>query len=305
MLARGRLRGGETLRSEAAPDELRRRGGRGAGRRPLAGGPRPASRSRSPLLLARHGETPLPPYITDRPGRPRALPDRLRAPAGLGRRADRRPALHARPGRRAARAPASSSSTSRCTSAWRTFKPVTAARLEDHPLHEEPLRRRPRRVAAHRGGPRRRAARRGCGHHHGAPARGAGRRCRRRAGPAAGATRRRRRACADAGVVEGRTGLFIPPGHRFAVVDGLITNFHLPRTSLLAPGHGVLRRRRDQAHLRATRWRGATASTASATPCWPGAAGKRALRRAAPRAGARARAGAEGASPAGGSRSGR
>jgi S-adenosylmethionine:tRNA ribosyltransferase-isomerase len=32
----------------------------------------------------------------------------------------------------------------------------------------------------------------------------------------------------------GPTGLFITPGYRWTVVDGLITNFHLPRTSLLA-----------------------------------------------------------------------
>lgn len=31
----------------------------------------------------------------------------------------------------------------------------------------------------------------------------------------------------------GRTNLFIYPGYRFAVVDALITNFHLPRSSLL------------------------------------------------------------------------
>lgn len=30
----------------------------------------------------------------------------------------------------------------------------------------------------------------------------------------------------------GRTGLFIYPGHRFKRVDGLVTNFHLPRSSL-------------------------------------------------------------------------
>ena len=32
----------------------------------------------------------------------------------------------------------------------------------------------------------------------------------------------------------GPTGLFITPGYRWQVVDGLITNFHLPRSSLLA-----------------------------------------------------------------------
>ncbi|HEY7355269.1 MAG TPA: tRNA preQ1(34) S-adenosylmethionine ribosyltransferase-isomerase QueA, partial [Ktedonobacterales bacterium] len=40
----------------------------------------------------------------------------------------------------------------------------------------------------------------------------------------------------DAAQVEpaqGRTTLFITPGHRFRLVDALITNFHLPRSSLL------------------------------------------------------------------------
>jgi S-adenosylmethionine:tRNA ribosyltransferase-isomerase len=32
----------------------------------------------------------------------------------------------------------------------------------------------------------------------------------------------------------GETSLFITPGHRFRLVGGLVTNFHLPRTSLLA-----------------------------------------------------------------------
>jgi S-adenosylmethionine:tRNA ribosyltransferase-isomerase len=32
---------------------------------------------------------------------------------------------------------------------------------------------------------------------------------------------------------EGETRLFIRPGHRFELVAGLITNFHLPKSSLL------------------------------------------------------------------------
>ncbi len=38
---------------------------------------------------------------------------------------------------------------------------------------------------------------------------------------------------AATGELEGESGLFIQPGFRFAVVDVLMTNFHLPRSSLL------------------------------------------------------------------------
>ena len=42
-------------------------------------------------------------------------------------------------------------------------------------------------------------------------------------------------AAADDGVIrpfEGDTAIFITPGYRFKVIDGLITNFHLPRSTL-------------------------------------------------------------------------
>jgi len=35
-------------------------------------------------------------------------------------------------------------------------------------------------------------------------------------------------------LLQGRTGLFITPGYRFKRVDALLTNFHLPRSTLLA-----------------------------------------------------------------------
>jgi S-adenosylmethionine:tRNA ribosyltransferase-isomerase len=33
---------------------------------------------------------------------------------------------------------------------------------------------------------------------------------------------------------EGVTHLFILPGYRFQLIDGMLTNFHLPRSTLLA-----------------------------------------------------------------------
>ena len=36
------------------------------------------------------------------------------------------------------------------------------------------------------------------------------------------------------GDTEGFTGLFIHPGFRFKLVDAMITNFHMPRTTVLA-----------------------------------------------------------------------
>jgi S-adenosylmethionine:tRNA ribosyltransferase-isomerase len=41
-------------------------------------------------------------------------------------------------------------------------------------------------------------------------------------------------AAGDLRPVRGEAGAFIRPGHRFKAIDALITNFHLPRSSLLA-----------------------------------------------------------------------
>jgi len=130
-----------------------------------------------------------------------------------------------------------------------TFKPVTAARLEDHPLHEEPFvvdRAVWSRIAAARAAGRRVVA---VGTTMVRLLEELGR-APLAATPAAGTP--------GAGLVEGRTGLFILPGHRFAVVDGVITNFHLPRTSLLAlvmAFCGVDETRRIYAHAVARRYR--------------------------------------------------
>jgi len=55
-----------------------------------------------------------------------------------------------------------------------------------------------------------------------------------------------------AGKARGWTSLFMYPGYRFSLVDGLLTNFHLPRTTLFMlvcafAGTGLARRAYDEA----------------------------------------------------------
>ena len=56
----------------------------------------------------------------------------------------------------------------------------------------------------------------------------------------------------------GQTRLFIQPGYRFQVVDMLITNFHLPRSTLIvlvSAFAGVQRIREAYAHAVESRYR--------------------------------------------------
>jgi S-adenosylmethionine:tRNA ribosyltransferase-isomerase len=88
-----------------------------------------------------------------------------------------------------------------------TFQPITAARVEDHQMHEERYEVSEATMTACR------EARRVI---------------------AVGTTSLRALESAAAGPSKGRTALFIRPGFEFRVVDVLLTNFHLPRSSLLA-----------------------------------------------------------------------
>ena len=56
----------------------------------------------------------------------------------------------------------------------------------------------------------------------------------------------------------GETDIFIRPGYRFGVADGLMTNFHLPRSTLMmlvAAMMGLDRIREIYAHAIAERYR--------------------------------------------------
>ena len=96
-----------------------------------------------------------------------------------------------------------------------TFRPLRGTRLEDHRLEPEPI-EIPDTTAREIGRAKRE---------------------RRRVIAVGTTTTRTLEWAADGarGVRSGRgeADLFIRPGHRFRIVDGLITNFHLPRSSLL------------------------------------------------------------------------
>lgn len=89
-----------------------------------------------------------------------------------------------------------------------TFRPIAAAELDEHALHGE-------RYAVSPGTWRRIEAAR-------------------RVVAVGTTTVRVLETVAGGGPLEGRTELFVTPGHRFRRVDALVTNFHLPRTTLLA-----------------------------------------------------------------------
>ena len=166
-------------------------------------------------LLQRHGHVPLPPYIThadaaddvaryqtvfaERPGAVAAPTASLHFDAGV------LAALDARGVRRA--------SVTLHVGAG-TFQPVRSENLDEHRMHSEWIEVGEATVAAIE--------------------------ATRRAGGrivAAGTTSLRALESAALGgvlrPVTGETGIFIRPGFEFQVVDRLITNFHLPRSTLL------------------------------------------------------------------------
>lgn len=93
-----------------------------------------------------------------------------------------------------------------------TFQPVRAARAEDHRMHAERFEVTSKAAAAIRASSRTVAV---------------GTTCVRTLETVA------KRGCGMVRAMRGETDLFILPGHEFRAVDALLTNFHLPRSTLL------------------------------------------------------------------------
>ena len=172
--------------------------------------------------IARNGEVPLPPYIHE----PLADPDRYQTVFA------RRPGSVAAP---TAGLHLTDEVLARCRArgidivsidlvvGLGTFRPISVERVEDPPMHAE----RYRIPAETNDRVQAQVAARG----RGAPG----------AVVAGGTTVvRALEAWAATGAAEGATSLFIRDPHRFAVVDRLLTNFHVPRSSLLALVHALV-----------------------------------------------------------------
>ena len=207
--------------------------------------PRAPVGRRTGLLAAldRHGEMPLPPYLGDvAAGRPRAVPDRLRRPAGVGRRAHRRAPPHRRGARAIEAMPAPTVAPRRARGRPRHVPPDRRRRVEDHAMHAERYR-----VPAGDVGPRAEAP---SGWSPWAP-----RRCAPSSRPRA------------TGALDGRDRP-VHPARRYAGGWStlLLTNFHLPRSSLLVMIDAFVGPRWRELYDDGA-GRRATGSCRSATPC--------------------------------------
>jgi S-adenosylmethionine:tRNA ribosyltransferase-isomerase len=148
------------------------------------------------------GETPLPPYITE----PLEDPERYQTVYGReeGSAAAPTAGLHFTPELLAALDVAAVT----LHIGLDTFRPVDASTLAEHPIHSERYEVAPEEWERISGAERVLAV--------------------------GTTTVRVLEAVARDNMLRGRTRLFITPGHEFKRVDALLTNFHLPRSTLLA-----------------------------------------------------------------------
>ena len=156
--------------------------------------------------LDRHGTVPLPPYITE----PLADPERYQTVYANRPTSVAAPTagLHLTPAvLDACRAAGAGVAEVELAVGLATFRPITAARVEDHLMHGERYRVPAATLAACRDA--------------------------RRVVAVGTTTVRALEAAAATGEPEGRTELFIRRPWPWRVVDVLVTNFHMPRSSLL------------------------------------------------------------------------
>lgn len=181
--------------------------------RPVPIGGPPMGHDETPLLkaLAREGEMPLPPYIRE----PLSDPERYQTTYA------RRPASAAAPTAGLHLTPALLDelrnrgvgiATVELVVGLDTFRPVSTETLEEHRIHTE-----------HYHVPEQTWHDIGSTHMAGG-----------RVVAVGTTTTRALESVAHTGDLGGRTDLFITPGFEFRIVDRLMTNFHLPRSSLLA-----------------------------------------------------------------------
>ncbi|MPY93271.1 MAG: tRNA preQ1(34) S-adenosylmethionine ribosyltransferase-isomerase QueA [Acidimicrobiia bacterium] len=195
-----RVRPGDLLVRQGLGVEVVARTGEGRWQLRFAG-PEPVLK-----VLARHGEVPLPPYVTE------ALEDPERYQTVFARRPASAAAptagLHLTPAvLEALEARGATVARLELVVGLATFRPITAERVEDHVMHEEAYHLPPETVAALLGA--------------------------RRVTAVGTTVVRALEAWAATGQERGRTDLFIRGDHPFGVVDRLLTNFHVPRSSLL------------------------------------------------------------------------
>ncbi|MFN0092153.1 MAG: tRNA preQ1(34) S-adenosylmethionine ribosyltransferase-isomerase QueA [Acidimicrobiales bacterium] len=180
---------------------------RGEGRWVVELPPDAATEEAAAALLAVHGQIPLPPYISE----PLADPERYQTVYAARPVSAAAPTagLHLTPEVLAAcRAKGVTVAAVELAVGLGTFRPITATRVEDHRMHAEAYRIPPAALAA----------------------------LERPAGQvvAVGTTVvRALESWAATGRTEGRTELYLHGEARFAVVQRLLTNFHVPRSSLL------------------------------------------------------------------------
>ncbi len=233
--SRGRVLEGESIAVVDAAGETRFRlvvVGRGGGGTWLV---RPDREGSPETLLAEAGRVPLPGYI--RGGEARAG-DTARYQTVFARTAGSAAAptagLHFTPellaaleARGVARAPVT------LHVGIDTFRPIAVARLADHPMHAEWC-ECPAQTAAAVAATRARGGRVVA------------------VGTTAVRTLETAAAAGAIGPFAGRTSLFIRPGHVFRAVDCVLTNFHMPRTTLVVlvstfAGRDLVRRAYDEA----------------------------------------------------------